>query len=317
MKELVSVIIPIYQVEQYLNSCIDSITSQTYKNIEILLVDDGSPDNCPHLCDEYAKKDSRIKVIHKQNGGLSDARNVAIDIASGEWITCIDSDDYVAPDYIETLYRLAVNNNCKCSVVQPVSFHDGETPTPRNRTNVDVLNSIDAIAAMFYQTKLDTSAWNKLYHRSLFDTGIRYPKGYLFEDNPTTFRLLALCDKIAISQRQLYYYRLREGSIEAQDFTPVKLDQGLAVLRMMEQHPEITDQVISAFRCKQASLALHFIMKMPYDYEHRTELWKYVTDNRLSVVFDRQARMKSRIGCLLSYLGVHSMKVIFRFVTTR
>lgn len=309
---MVSIIVPCYNVVSFVNACIDSILFQTYSNIEIILVDDGSPDRCGEICDEYASKDSRIKVIHKTNGGLSDARNVAIDIASGEWITFIDSDDMVAPNYIERLVTIANGNGCKCSVVQPVSFMDGSLPVAKNAmAKVEVMNSMDAIAAMFYQTKLETSAWNKLYHRSLFDSGIRYPKGYLFEDNPTTFRLLAECDKVAISNEQLYYYRVREGSIERQDFTPNKLDQGLEVIQMMETHPEITDEIMSAFKCKKASLALHFIMKMPLDYDKRQELWKYVTENRWSVIWNGKARLKTRIGCLISYLGIKTMKRIF------
>lgn len=312
METLISIIVPCYNVESYLPICVDSILNQSYKNIEVWLVNDGSPDRCGDICDEYASKDDRIKVIHKSNGGLSDARNVAIDIASGEWITFIDSDDMVAPNYIERLVKIANDNGCKCSVVQPVSFIDGSLPVAKNAmAKVEVMNSMDAIAAMFYQTKLDTSAWNKLYHRSLFDSGIRYPKGYLFEDNPTTFRLLAECDKVAISNEQLYYYRVREGSIERQDFTPIKLDQGLEIIHMMETHPEITDKIKSAFRCKKASLALHFIMKMPLDYEKRQELWKYVTENRWSVIGDGKSRLKTRVGCLISYLGIRVMKRLF------
>lgn len=314
---IISVIVPCFNVELYLPQCINSILNQTYTNLDIWLVDDGSPDKCGKICDEYAKIDNRIKVIHKENGGLSDARNVAIDQATGEWITFVDSDDYVAPEYIATLYRLAVEYNCKCSVVQPVVFLDGEQPKPGNNDSYEVMSSMDAIAAMFYQTKLDTSAWNKLYHRSLFETGIRYPKGYLFEDNPTTYRLFALCDKITVSQKQLYYYRLREGSIEGQDFTPSKLDQGLAIIRMMELHSEITDKVHKAFRCKQASLAFHFIMKMPLNYAKKNDLWKYVTTNRWMVIWDNNARLKTRIGCLLSYLGIPFMKIVFKIISNR
>ncbi len=317
MSDLISVIVPVFNVEKYLHQCIDSILRQTYHNLEIWLVDDGSPDKCGEICDEYASKDARVRVIHKSNGGLSDARNVAIDRATGEWIAFIDSDDYVSPDYIETLYANAIDNNCKCSVVQPISFYDGKEPTPNTNGRVEVMIAQKAIEAMFYQTKLDTSAWNKLYHRSLFVTGIRYPKGFLFEDNPTTFRLFALCDKIAINSKQLYYYRLRDGSIESQDFTPTKLDQGLAIIKMMQQYPDITNPILNAFRCKQASLAFHFIMKMPYDYNQKGLLWKYVRDNRWMVIWNRKARLKTRIGCLLSYLGIPVMKRIFLLVSAR
>ncbi len=318
INDLVSVIVPCYNVEIYVATCLESILTQTYCNLEIILVDDGSPDKCGEICDCYSKRDLRIKVIHKQNGGLSDARNVAIDVAKGEWITFIDSDDYVAPNYVERLLSLAIDNGCKCSVVQPILFVDGTNPVKKNKnTIVEIMDSMDAISAMFYQTKLDTSAWNKLYHHSLFSTGIRYPKGYLFEDNPTTYRLLALCEKIAVSNEKLYYYRIREGSIEGQDFTPQKLNQGLEIIQMMENFPEITNRVLKSFNCKKASLALHFVMKMPLDYTNKDVLWKFVKQNRWNVVRDKKARLKTRIGCLLSYLGIPIMKSIYKLVSDR
>lgn len=314
---LISVIVPIYNVEKYLDKCVQSILAQTYTNLEIFLVDDGSPDRCAEMCDEYARQDSRIKVIHKPNGGLSDARNVAIDVAAGEWITFVDSDDYISDDYIEVLYDLAVGNGALCSVVQPSMFSEGDVPKRNNENGFVVMDKLDAISAMFYQTRLDTSAWGKLYHRSLFSTGIRYPKGYLFEDNPTTFRLLYHSDKVAVSEKQLYYYLLRENSIEGADFTPVKLDQGIEILRMLQKYTEITRQVESAYKCKLASLAFHFIMKMPKDYRRKEELWKYVRDNRWSVIFDHKARMKTRVACALSYLGIPIMKHAFSLVSNR
>ena len=123
-KPLISVIVPIYNVEKWLPRCVDSILSQEYKNLEIFLVDDGSPDGCPTICDEYAEKDKRIKVIHKKNGGLSDARNVAIDVASGEFICFVDSDDYVAPTYVEILYSLIEKYQTKASVINPVAVDE-------------------------------------------------------------------------------------------------------------------------------------------------------------------------------------------------
>ena len=115
MEQLVSIIVPIYNVEKYIKECIDSIINQTYKNLEIILVDDGSPDCCPKICDEYSKKDKRIKVIHKENGGLSSARNAGLDVAKGEYVSFIDSDDVVDEKFIETLYNLCIENNCDIS----------------------------------------------------------------------------------------------------------------------------------------------------------------------------------------------------------
>ena len=130
--KLISIIVPVYKVENYLNKCIDSILNQTYKNLEIILVDDGSPDNCGKICDEYAKKDNRIKVIHKENGGLSDARNVALDIAKGEYIGFVDSDDFIEKDMYETLYNLVENYSADISSVSFYKVINGKIITLRN-----------------------------------------------------------------------------------------------------------------------------------------------------------------------------------------
>ena len=113
MKKLISVVLPIYNVENYIEKCMESVLNQTYKNIEIILVDDGSPDNCPIICDQYVKEDNRVKVVHKENGGLSDARNAGIKVANGDYITFIDSDDYVDKDYVEFLYNTIEENRCR------------------------------------------------------------------------------------------------------------------------------------------------------------------------------------------------------------
>lgn len=315
---LVSIIVPIYKVEKYLDRCVCSIINQTYSNIEIWLVDDGSPDACGEMCDDYARKDERVRVIHKQNGGLSDARNVAIDVALGEWITCIDSDDFVAPNYVEFLLNIVMQNDSMCGVVQPQEFFEGQSPRQESQDDdLVVLSGKDAISAMFYQTLFDTSAWGKLYHKSLFQTGIRYPKGLLFEDNPTTYLLLSRCRSVVVSQAKLYYYLVRKDSIQGADFTPPKLDQALQILNLMQQHPEITNEIPCAYRCKMASLAFHFLMKMPMDYDKKDELADYVKKNRLRVFFDGKARLKTRLACLLSYMGMPVTKMIFKLIGKR
>lgn len=131
-EKLISIIVPVYNVEKYLKECIDSVISQTYKNLEIILVDDGSTDKSGEICDEYSKKDSRIKVIHKENGGLSDARNVALDIAKGEYIGFVDSDDYVEKDMFETLYKLAEEHNTEISSISFYKTLENEIIDVRN-----------------------------------------------------------------------------------------------------------------------------------------------------------------------------------------
>ena len=216
LQPLISVIVPCYNVEEYLPKCIESILNQTYRNLEILLVDDGSPDNCGRICDEYAAKDSRIRIIHKKNGGLSDARNAALDVMTGEYVTFIDSDDYVSDEYVEYLYKIIKESGVKLSVSSYQTFVDDSSAEicTNNPLFVKIVHTNDALTGMFYQQIFDTSAWAKMYHRSLFSDGIRYPKGWLYEDLPTTYRLMMKCDYIAFGNYRSYFYRIRNTSIE-------------------------------------------------------------------------------------------------------
>ena len=188
----ISVIVPIYKVEKYIHRCIDSIINQTYKNLEIILVDDGSPDSCPRICDEYAKKDKRIKVIHKENGGLSDARNKGVDIATGDYIAFVDSDDYIHPNMYEVLiYELEKNNSdialCKYKIVYEKSKIKTEID---GKFEVYSLNNLQALDSMYGKDGVDfIVAWNKLYKKDLFNK-IRYPVGKIHEDEYTTYKLL-------------------------------------------------------------------------------------------------------------------------------
>lgn len=315
---IVSVIIPVYKVEPYLHRCVDSILVQTYTNLEIFLVDDGSPDNCGMICDEYAQKDKRIKVIHKKNGGLSDARNVAIDIATGEYITFVDSDDYVDTGYVDYLYQLVLQNQCQVAIVQPCSFYENTKPNKKRITErIEVFSSMEAIKMMFYQKQIETSAWGKLYHKSLFETGIRYPKGLLFEDNPVTFRLLYQSNQVVVSNKQLYFYLIRPDSIEGSLFNETKIQSAVSVLKLMHNYPEITNLVIPAFKCKIISLTFHFILKMPVDNVITKMLYKSIVKKRKDVLLDHNARFKTRLACLISYLGLPVTQKIFRLIDTR
>ena len=315
MKPLISIIVPVYNVEAYLAKCVDSILAQTYTNLEIILVNDGSSDGCGRICDEYAKQDKRIKVIHKQNGGLSDARNVAIDVATGEFITFIDSDDYVTDDYIMTLYSLIEKYECKVSIALYNTFVEGSKPKVVNRVyREDCQTNIKAIEEMFYQEKYDTASWAKLYHSSLFATGIRYPKGIVYEDLATTYLLIFQSDKVAFCNRRIYNYLLRRDSIEGSSFSSKKMDSALKVCELMESHLDILGKVMQAYQCRMMSFFFHLLLKMPDGYEHRNMLYKRIKAIRWSVLCNSRARKKARVASLLSYLGLGSVKGVFHLI---
>lgn len=210
---LISVIVPIFKVEKYLPECIESLLAQSYNNLELILVDDGSPDNCPAICDNYAKQDKRIKVIHKKNGGLSDARNAGIDIATGDYICFVDSDDYVARDYIKKLYDAICSNDADMAVCgYEYVFDDGSKETDE-KPEAELLTE-DEYWSKVYTSMFTTFvvAWNKLCKAEIFKT-LRYTKGKINEDQIILHDILRQCQKIVIIEDLLYFYRKREGSI--------------------------------------------------------------------------------------------------------
>ncbi len=318
IEPLVSVIVPCYNVEKYLPKCVDSIVGQTYRNLEIILVDDGSPDNCGKICDEYATRDGRIKVIHKENGGLSDARNAAIDVAKGEWLTFVDSDDYVTEDYVETLLRLCLKYEVKMAVADWCIFPEGAIPCMplKKEKEIHFLRN-EALEDMFNQVHFDVSACVKLYHHSLFE-GVRFPKGMLFEDLQTTFKLLLNCNEgVAYTNKQIYYYMFRPDSIEGSQFSEKKMDSAIEVFRIMQSYENELKEVTDALKSKLASFCFHLVLKMPQGYKRGELLFDYIRQVRWDVVTNSKARLKTRLGCAATYLGFDFTKWLFRWVDRR
>ena len=214
---LISVIVPVYRVEEYLERCVKSILSQTYKNLEVILVDDGSPDQCPAICDACAEKDARVKVIHQENKGLSGARNAGLDAASGEYLAFVDSDDYVSPHFIEELYQLLQDTGCAIGQCR-FSYVKGDGLVEEGDSAFCIYRGESLMEQLYGPEEKATCfvvAWNKLYRAELFkETGIRYPEGRIHEDEATTYRLFHEAKKLAFLDRALYgYYTENGGSI--------------------------------------------------------------------------------------------------------
>ena len=221
MKSLISVIVPIYKVEDYLPKCVESIRNQTHSNLEIILVDDGSPDGCGAICDEFAKKDSRIRVIHKGNGGLSDARNVGIEVAKGDYLAFVDSDDWLEPDAFEAMLALAEKYDAKMVCAGRYN-EDGATGTQSKGLcpeKEEFVPGKELVRRIFRWDHLDSAAWDKLYARELFQE-IRYPVGRVVEDVPTTYHLVLLAGGAAMLPRPIYHYLCREQSITNAPVSP-------------------------------------------------------------------------------------------------
>ena len=222
--ELVSVIVPIYNVEKYLQRCIDSIINQTYKNLEIILVDDGSKDSSGQICDDYTKKDKRIVVIHKKNGGLSDARNAGMKKAKGAYITFIDGDDEILPDYVKILYRNICKYNCGISACSYITLkHKPTKPIKSKNHKTIVYPQKEAIIEMLTSNSFTVSACSKLYRADIV-RGIQFPVKKLCEDNGTTYKFFLRSDSICHYQKPLYIYYQNKNSIMRQKFSWKKHD---------------------------------------------------------------------------------------------
>ena len=243
MNPLVSVIIPVYKVEKYLDRCIESVVNQTYKNLEIILVDDGSPDNCPAMCDTWAERDARIKVIHKKNGGLSDARNVALDIVKGEYVTFVDSDDMILPNAVELFIHTLSQNRCDTVLTAKyISFYKDFDVENAVCDDIQIYNSKEALGIMFCDIKR-WEAWGTLYSKSLFET-LRFPFGRLYEDVFVIPRAVYNSNKVAIIDAKVYCYYSNPESImrSGNKKAIVKADLYYGVSEMVELFKQIADK---------------------------------------------------------------------------
>lgn len=221
---LVSVVVPIYNVEPYLRECVNSILGQTYSNTEIILVDDGSTDGSSLICDEYSKRDSRIRVIHKANGGLSDARNTGLDDAHGDFVTFVDSDDWLEPNMIERCMNLIeINNADFCGASFMLAYRDHKVPNHVFAKGPEVYSKEEALAKYLFNTNIGVCIWGSVHRRSLWDE-VRCPVGKLHEDQHTKYLLLDHANIVVFDPEPLYNYRQRKGSIGHSSFSEHSYD---------------------------------------------------------------------------------------------
>lgn len=225
MNEKISIIVPVYNVEQYLDKCVENLINQTYKNLEIILVDDGSKDKSGHICDLWKEKDNRIKVIHKKNGGLSDARNAGMHIAQGEYIAFVDSDDWVH----ERIYEILMDNMSKynadisvCSI-KKVYEKDILDEVEILNNNIFVFTAEEALKNLIDEGELKQTVWNKLYKKEVIDN-IYFEFGKIHEDEFWTYQVFGRSSKIVYTNEKLYYYLQRSGSIMDKPFSIQRLD---------------------------------------------------------------------------------------------
>ena len=279
----ISVIVPVYNVEKYLEKCVNSLINQSYTDLEIILVDDGATDSSGAMCDELQKLDRRIKVIHKVNGGLSDARNTGIEIATGDYITFLDSDDYVHPDLYQNLYRLIIEKDCDVAIcnyeyvdeegkgVYPIS----DVLKDEVITGKEALNKLMLDEGNFYYV----TAWNKLYRKEIFKE-IRFPKGKVHEDEYVAHRVLDKCSKVVTTKEVYIYYVQRQGSITNKGINVKKLDCAWAFYDRYKYCMEIGEKEVANYALRQSYAVvltcIEGLDKKTYKKEIKDIMWTVI-----------------------------------------
>lgn len=311
----VSVIIPIYNVEKYLPRCIKSVLDQTYKNIEVILVDDGAKDNSGVMCEEYAKDSKNITVIHKENGGLSSARNSGIEIATGDAVFFLDSDDYLSTECIEKMVCLMEENDADISIIQMkyIPENQNDECAEKEIENLVVMNSEQAIEESLYQKLYTCCAPAKLYKRKVIGE-VRFPLGRISEDLATCHVFLNNADKIVYSNYYGYFYRQHESSI-MHVFNPKRLD-ALEWTAEIERFCRINyPSLIKASYCRTFNVAIHLLLDLPSDdlihdiYYDR--IWSEVKRTRITVLFDKKVRIREKAAAILSFGGEKLLKAVW------
>lgn len=252
----ISVIVPVYRAQPYLVQCLDSITAQTYGNLQIILVDDGSPDGCGVICDEYAAKDSRIRVIHQPNGGVAAARNAGLAAASGDWIGWVDADDWIEKDMFGFLLANALREEadvCVCARFEELKSRTGRYGFPERK----LLDRTGALKSLLENRFLDDALYDKLWKRHLFHT-IRFPEGRTYEDLATVYRLLEQAQRVLCLPEQKYHYRRHRGSITADTALPSRMNHYLSARQRYEdmapRYPEL--ERLLQERCMAAAVGI-------------------------------------------------------------
>lgn len=305
-KPLISIVIPVYNVESYLEQCVETVIGQVYENIEIILIDDGSTDNSGKICDELVKKDKRIKVIHKKNGGLSDARNYGLDIAKGEYISFIDSDDYVEKTYINELYESILAKKADIAVGE---YYVVSNRNKKIETNIRMIEkeytNIEGVLDLLYQKNMTSSACAKLYKKELFDD-VRFPLHKLHEDVPVVYKLFLKSKKIVYINNKLYYYYQREGSIVNSTFRKEKLDYIEHTKIIVDEMKLKEKKLYQAAISRHISACFQILFNIPFKLLFKTEgnyVWNEILKYRYSILKDQDVRAMNKCACVLSYFG--------------
>ena len=309
----ISVIIPIYKVEEYLNECIESAVNQTYKNLEIILVDDESPDNCPKMCDDWAKKDDRIIVIHKKNGGVSDARNTGIRVASGKYLFFLDADDYIENNLLEIAINKLKENDAQIFILGRSYLYGHKKEVKYSKDIEIVMDSKEALDKMNMFQYYDVAVWDKVYERDLFK-GIEFPKGKLCEDWYTTYKVIAKADRVVYNSTPLYVYRQREYSITHSNNIKINREPIYASKEVFEfirnNYPDIIPNALTKYVISCIGVYNNYVYYSDDSKKEKDEILKIVKENYKQVIKNKDLPIHRRMQVFL----IHRFNVIYNIL---
>ena len=311
----ISIIVPVYNIENYISTCVQSICNQTYNNLEIFLVNDGSTDHSRKICEFFAKKDKRIKIIDKKNGGLSSARNIAIDKTTGNYILFVDGDDYIERDLVELLVADALSNQADIATFSFTQFSDEDNVVVASKHNNHfVLPKEKALSFLLYQKNVTTSAWGKLYKKELFNS-IRYPEGAICEDLPVTYRLFSQANTICINTSGKYFYRQRVDSIIHSPFSEKRYNAIFFAIEETTYIKKHFPKLKNAAYNREFMEAIYILATMPYEKKYRKKikfLDSIIRRTKSIVLFDPHASKLSKKYALISILGIKVLNKYLR-----
>lgn len=320
---LVSVVIPVYNVEKYLNRCLKSVSEQTFKQLEIILIDDGSTDNSGAICEEFASHDLRAKVVHKLNGGLSSARNVGTDLATGDFVTYLDSDDFLAKDYVEKSIKLCNKYNADISILDMLYINEYENDEHKDHIKITekVLTPEKAIEESLYQILFSCCAPSKMY-RTKIAKKVKFPENKLSEDLATCHLFLSKANKVIFSNQIGYYYRQRDNSI-MHVFNPKRLDALKWVNSIEKYCLRCYPRIINAAYCRTFNVAIHLALDLPDDGLERKKyfsiIWSEIKRTRIRTIVNIKSRNREKAAAILSFGGEKILKTVWnsRFAVKR
>lgn len=315
-RQLISILIPMYNVDKYISKCIESVLNQTYDNIEIILINDGSTDKTYDICKEYQLKDPRIVLVNNINEGVAKARNVAITKASGDYLMFVDADDYILPDCVDYMYGLIIKFNADISVCNyEIIYENTQNYAMLNEEEkIMEFNQYEALENLLYQKELDVSPWGKLYKKEVF-FDVEYPNGFIYEDFGTFYKNIFKSQKIVYSSKKKYNYLIRKTSTTGRKFSNKDFDM-ISLSRKMEE--EILSKYPSlrnAINSRLINMYFYYIRRIDKKTYKKEYKWikNKIKELRVLVNKDKKIKLKVKIGILISYINIDLTKYIYNF----